>query len=559
MASPSGNLLAGRYRTLKRLGSGGMAIVLLCEDQRLGRQVAVKRMHAESPEEVAKRFRREAQLGASLNHPNIVSVFDIETDDENVLIVMEYVPGGTLKDALARGPLPRDAAFKLLRGVASAIDYAHEHDVVHRDVKPANILLDADGRAKLADLGIATAAEVTSITSTGAVLGTASYMPPERLDGDPGGVPADIYALATVAYETLTGRKARQGRSAVEVAAMVMSDPPPDLRTHLPDAPEEAAAVLARGMARDPAERPATAGELIDELCRAFDAAEPEPEPAPTAPAIVDPGTAAGGSDDTPRAVPQPTYRRHRAEGRRAPAPVPAGRERGGQDRRWLLPVAALIAALIAVGVILALAGGDDSPEQAGNGDVRGESTSGSDGDGSDGGGSDSGGGQADPGSGGSASGGAAGGGGGSAGGGSAGGADSAPAKAVQDFYTLAANDDFEAAWELAGPGVREQLGGYDRFVGTLDSLEKIEFPKLQTTLQSADRATVDLQSVATHTDRTDRCSGNAELSGGGDTWKIERLNVDCNQGTSGGSAPPQVTPGKGPAGGKPKKQKKEK
>src|SRR5215208_6101590 len=248
-----------------------MATVLLAEDERLGRQVAVKRMHAESPEETAKRFRREAQLGASLNHPNIVSVYDIETDDEDVLIVMEYARGGTLKDALARGPLPRDAALKILRGVASALDYAHEHDVVHRDIKPANILLDADGRAKLADLGIATAAEVTSITNTGAVLGTASYMPPERLDGHPGGKQADIYALATVAYETLTGRKARQGRSAVEVARMVMSEPPPDLRVHAPDAPEEAASVLERGMARDPAERQATAGQLVDELCRAFE------------------------------------------------------------------------------------------------------------------------------------------------------------------------------------------------------------------------------------------------------------------------------------------------
>src|SRR4051812_16563651 len=184
-----------------------MATVLLAEDERLGRQVAVKRMHAESPEEVAKRFQREAQLGASLNHPNVVSVFDIETDDENVLIVMEYVPGGTLKDALARGPLPREAAFKVLRGVASAVDYAHQHDIVHRDIKPANILMGTDGRAKLADLGIATAAEVTSITRTGSVLGTASYMAPERLDGQPGGPAVDVYGLAAVAYETLTGRK----------------------------------------------------------------------------------------------------------------------------------------------------------------------------------------------------------------------------------------------------------------------------------------------------------------------------------------------------------------
>src|SRR3712207_514272 len=150
---------------------------------------------SESPEDVAKRFRREAHLGAALNHPNIVSVFDIETDDENVLIVMEYVPGGTLRDALARGPLPRPAGLKVLRGVAAALDYAHEHGVVHRDVKPANVLIDASGGGKLADLGIAPAAEVTSITATGAVMGTASYMCPERLDGQPGGKHADIYEI----------------------------------------------------------------------------------------------------------------------------------------------------------------------------------------------------------------------------------------------------------------------------------------------------------------------------------------------------------------------------
>src|SRR4051812_11538404 len=237
-----------------------MATVLLAEDERLGRQVAVKRMHAESPEDAAKRFRREAQLGASLNHPNIVSVFDIETDEENVLIVMEYVPGGTLKDALARGPLPRDAALKILRGVASALDYAHEHDIVHRDIKPANILLDANGRAKLADLGIATAAEVTRVTQTGSVLGTASYMAPERLDGQPGGKAVDVYGLAVVAYEALTGRKARQGRSAVEIAAVGMSEPPPDLRGHVPGAPEEGGGGLERGMGPGPAPGPGGGG-----------------------------------------------------------------------------------------------------------------------------------------------------------------------------------------------------------------------------------------------------------------------------------------------------------
>jgi len=509
VAPPPGNLLAGRYRTLKRLGSGGMATVLLAEDERLGRQVAVKRMHAESPEETAKRFRREAQLGASLNHPNIVSVFDIETDDEDVLIVMEYVPGGTLKDALARGPLPRDAALKILRGVASALDYAHEHDIVHRDIKPANILLDADGRAKLADLGIATAAEVTRVTQTGSVLGTASYMAPERLDGQPGGPAVDVYGLATVAYEALTGHKARQGRSAVEIAAMVMSEPPPDLRVHVPDAPEEAARVLERGMARNPDERPGSAGELVDELCRAFEAAE-GPEPEPTTPLPPEPTTP----------VP-PAYTPQRSE-RRSPAPLLA--------LAALLAVAAIAIALIAGGDDDGGGGSSTSADRSTTEQQQGSSESTATQ-------------QEEP----PAS------------------AGSDPEQTVDDFYTRAADDDFEGAWELAGPGVRQQLGGFDSFKGTLDTLEKIEFPVLQTSVESGDQATVELQSIATHTDHTDRCSGTAELAGGDGNWKIERLNVDCNSGTGGGTNPPQATPGKGPAGGRPvppgqeKKQKKPK
>src|SRR3954464_5209172 len=151
-----------------------MATVLLAEDERLGRQVAIKRLHAESPEDTARRFRREARLGASLNHPNLVSVYDIVTDDEGVLIVMEYVDGETLRDAMQRGPIEPGRAVAVLRGVAEALEHAHGEGIVHRDAKPANVLLGRDGRVKLADLGIATAVESTRITKSGTVMGTAS-------------------------------------------------------------------------------------------------------------------------------------------------------------------------------------------------------------------------------------------------------------------------------------------------------------------------------------------------------------------------------------------------
>ncbi len=158
-----------------------MAAVFLAEDQRLGRRVAVKRLHADSPEDMARRFEREARVGASLNHPNIVSVYDVIADEAGVIIVMEYVEGESLRDALGRGPLPTARALEIVSAIASALDHAHARRVVHRDVKPANMLLGRHGGVKLADLGIATAAGATSVTTSGVVLGTPSYMAPEQV------------------------------------------------------------------------------------------------------------------------------------------------------------------------------------------------------------------------------------------------------------------------------------------------------------------------------------------------------------------------------------------
>src|SRR3954453_4690147 len=208
----TGELVAERYRMQKRLGAGGMATVFLAKDCRLERDVAIKRLHADSAEDIARRFQREAKVGASLNNPNIVAIYDTVTDDEGVLIVMEYVPGHTLRDALARGPMAPGRVIEVLCDIASALDNAHDHGVVHRDVKPANVLIDdRAGQVKLADLGIATAAEHSRITHSGAVLGTASYMAPERLEGGAADKGVDIYALAAVAFEMLSGRKAIEG------------------------------------------------------------------------------------------------------------------------------------------------------------------------------------------------------------------------------------------------------------------------------------------------------------------------------------------------------------
>src|SRR4051812_40222353 len=314
-------VLAGRYRVLERIGRGGMASVLLAEDERLGRRVAVKRLHAESPEDTARRFRREARLGASLNHPNLVSVYDIVSDEEGVLIVMEYVEGETLRDALGRGPLPAKRAIEVLRGLASGLDHAHAEGIVHRDVKPANVLLGRrSGEVKLADLGIATAVESTRITKSGTVMGTASYMAPEQLEGHRAGPEADVYSLAVVAWEALSGKRAYDGRTPIEIATRKASEPPPALTEAWRDAPPAAAAVLQRAMGADPASRPRSATALVDELEQAL----------------------------APASAARPT--------------VPLARPEQSRPRARFLPALALLIALLVAGAaVLAFAGGDSS------------------------------------------------------------------------------------------------------------------------------------------------------------------------------------------------------
>jgi serine/threonine-protein kinase len=337
-------MVLGRYRLVRRLGAGGMATVYLAEDERLRRPVAIKRLHADSPEAMALRLEREARVGASLNHPNIVAVYDTDTDDHGVVIVMEYVAGETLAAALRRGPLDPARALEVVGDVASALDHAHRAGVVHRDVKPANVLLG--DVVKLADLGIAHAAEQTHLTATGTVLGTASYMAPEQLEGRPVGPAADTYALAAVAYETLSGRRAREGATPVEVAHRVTSEPPPDLRRAWPAAPAAAAEALARGMARDPDARQGSPGEMARELSEAIEGGLLAPAAASTEP------IERGEHDGPPLPPPgDPTIHRARADRRRS----------------LLGRAAAALAMLVAVAVIVALvAGGGGGADEAG-------------------------------------------------------------------------------------------------------------------------------------------------------------------------------------------------
>jgi serine/threonine-protein kinase len=465
-----GRLLADRYRVLGRLGAGGMAVVVLAEDERLGRKVAVKRLHAESPEEAGRRFEREAKLGASLNHPNIVAVYDIVSDEDGVLIVMEYVDGRTLRLEMDSGPMAPARAIEVLCGMAAALDHAHEHGVVHRDVKPANVLIAArDGVVKLTDLGIATAAERTNITGSGVVLGTAAYMAPERLDGQAGGPAVDVYATAAVAFEMLSGRKAVTGKTAIEVARRVMEAPPPDLASVVPGTPPRAAEVLKRGLAKDPDERPATAGELVRELSAAYaQAAAPAP----------------------PRPKPAPVVAQQRPR------------------RNWLFPVALVALVLVVLTVVLlASSGGGKENTQAQKKSSVPKAT------------------KRKP--------------------APAAPTPAAPAPAaptpaaptpaagspaatVTDFYTRAANDDVQGAWDLGSPNLHSQFGSIGSFRGTFATLRSISLSGVRVTGQSGTSATVGFSSVATHTDRVDRCSGQATLVRAGGRWLVDHIAVDC-------------------------------
>ncbi|HEX8101759.1 MAG TPA: serine/threonine-protein kinase, partial [Solirubrobacteraceae bacterium] len=344
--------IADRYRIVRTIASGGMGSVLLAEDERLGRQVAIKRMHAEGAEDALQRFRREARLGASLSHPNLVKIYDAIVDGPDVMILMEYVPGRSLADRLREGPLDRGEAASILRDVACGLDHAHEHGVLHRDVKPGNVLLGPDGRAKIGDLGIATAAEMTRITLTGSIMGTAAYLAPERMEGAPATPGCDIYGLAAVAYEMLSGRRARGGRTPAEIIRRAAVEPPPDVREVDPTIPAAAAEAIRRGLDPDPERRPPSAGALVAGISEHLETApvpvappapepEPEPEPVPEDPTLV-----------TPPPPPVRPKRPRSAEPRPAPRRRAAAAASAGPSRR-----PGLLAAGIAIFVLLGLAG----------------------------------------------------------------------------------------------------------------------------------------------------------------------------------------------------------
>jgi beta-lactam-binding protein with PASTA domain/predicted Ser/Thr protein kinase len=260
----------GRYRIIRKLGAGGMANVYLAEDQELGRSVAIKILddrHA-SDDSFRERFRREAKNAAGLSHPNIVSIYDRGEAEGTYYIAMEYLAGRSLKELiLSRGPTPVRIAIDYTRQILAAIGYAHRHGIVHRDIKPHNVVVDGDGRLKVTDFGIARSG-ASQITEVGSIIGTAQYLSPEQARGAPVDQRSDVYSVGIVLYEMLTGKVPFTGDTPLEIAMKHLSEvpvPPSELR---PEVPEDLDLIVVRALAKDPADRYQTAEEMDADLGR---------------------------------------------------------------------------------------------------------------------------------------------------------------------------------------------------------------------------------------------------------------------------------------------------
>ena len=265
-----GESFADRYELTELVGTGGMSSVYKAHDTLLERNVALKILHDHysDDDEFVERFRREARAAAQLSHPNIVTVIDRGEAAGRQFIVFEYIDGENLKELLVRsGRLPVERALELALQVARGLAFAHEHGLIHRDVKPQNVLLNGDGKAKVTDFGIARSLDVEhGVTQTGTVLGTSNYIAPEQASGQPVGAQTDVYALGVVIYELLAGDVPFPGENFVTVAMKHVNEPPPNVLDVRRDVPPRVAAALDRALEKDPRQRFPTMDAFAAEL-----------------------------------------------------------------------------------------------------------------------------------------------------------------------------------------------------------------------------------------------------------------------------------------------------
>ena len=404
----AGTVIAG-YRVEGLLGRGGMGVVYEATQLSLNRKVALKLLSSElsGDEAFASRFRREAELQAGLDHPHVVTVHEAGESELGLYIAMRLVRGGTLRERILAGGADPMSWVAILRAIASALDAAHETGLIHRDVKPANILIDTRGHAYLSDFGITKAAEGTTLTASGQVMGTPDYIPPEQVEGGKAIPAGDIYALAAVAFECLTGAGPFPRDTPMAILFAHVHHPPPSATERDPSLGAAVDAALARGLAKNPADRPPTAGAFVEELAAAL-AQRPAgaqttavPRPAPTAiepttplpsppagtgapPSAPFEATAPAGTPAAPfgtAAAPLAAAATGAAPGAPAadaapfgsgPAATPPPPPRGGRRSRGPLLAGAALLAVIAVVAAVLLAGGGggggDGEEEASGG-----------------------------------------------------------------------------------------------------------------------------------------------------------------------------------------------
>ncbi|MGB3633485.1 MAG: Stk1 family PASTA domain-containing Ser/Thr kinase [Rubrobacteraceae bacterium] len=334
----SETVVHGRYSILSTLGGGGMARMYLAHDEVLGRDVAIKILRDQYAEdaEFAERFKREARSAASLSHPNIVSVYDRGVaEDGTSYIAMEHVPGGSLKERISREEaLDTDGAIEVALQITAALEVAHGRGVIHRDIKPHNVLLTSNGDVKVADFGIARAAAYTSISQTSLVLGTAGYMSPEQALGEPVDPRSDLYSLGVVLYEMLTGELPYTADNPVAVSMKHVNEPLRPARAVNPLIPQDLDAIVTKLLSKGPEDRYKGATELAEDLRRARDGLP-----------LLAAGPVAGGAS--------PTRAKTRQTIPSPPPPVPARRRRRRRTP-WVLAMIFLLLALLGgLGLVL--------------------------------------------------------------------------------------------------------------------------------------------------------------------------------------------------------------
>lgn len=545
-----------------------MSHVVLAQDVLLGRRVALKRMNAGDDTKALLRLRREALIGASVSHPNLVSIYDIvAAGGGEYVIVMEYVEGETLREALASGKrLPVAKVLTILDGVAAGLDAIHAQRIVHRDVKPANILLAANGEVKLADLGIASAPDRTRITMEGAILGTLSYLAPEQLEGKPVTPATDVYGLAAVAYEALSGRKARPETNALALAHAVTTRPPPDLRAVWPEAPAAVAQLLSRGMSADPAVRPKAATELTRRLHDALELPPTVPHARPSTAPVAAPADRARRRAEVVQASRAAAARRAAAAAATAPAAAAAGAVAAGQPlrrepakperdrsdpaavtfkqprRRGLVLGLLLAGVLIAIAIAALLSPGTSHRTPAAAKQTQHRSASSSAAASRHGSSSAASThsantptsasppttraspaapavGQSNPGSAASSS---------AASSSTVAPAANTPIGAVEAFYSFAAAHRYPEAWALADPTFRAQLGGYRSFEYGQAPERSITFDSARVESQTRDSAVVAIRTTSVRTNGTQHCAGTVQLRPFNATWLLHLININC-------------------------------